>query len=306
MMVAFCGGALQAQETLFEELATPNLPNAIRVHARVISGGQPAGPEGFQELKALGVKTIISVDAAAPDARLARQFGMRYVHLPHGYDGIPASRVSELAKALRELEGPIYIHCHHGQHRSPAATAVGCVTAGLIAPQRALELLAQAGTSPQYRGLYRSVKLARPVSAAELDALQIQFHARVEVPPLADAMVSLEHTLGHLKSLAAAGWQANPKHPDITAAHESLLLREQYVELLRTDDTAQRPAAYRQLLQEAQRLAGQLENFSAVDVTQNDRAGQLSTVLKRIEDNCRTCHAQFRDNPAGQERQSNE
>src|SRR4051812_16326485 len=72
-----------------EEIDAPHLPNAYRVHARVISGGLPDGEAAFRELEALDVKTIISVDSAAPDVELAAAHGMRYVHLPHGYDGIP-------------------------------------------------------------------------------------------------------------------------------------------------------------------------------------------------------------------------
>ena len=74
------------------------------------------------------MQTVISVDGAKPDLEAARKHGLRYVHLPHGYDGVPAPRGDELAIALRTLEGPIYVHCHHGKHRSPAAAGVAWVT----------------------------------------------------------------------------------------------------------------------------------------------------------------------------------
>lgn len=298
LVVGVSLGALHAQESPFEKLSTAHLPNAIRVHPKVISGGLPADYRAFEELKSLGVKTIISVDAAVPDVALARQFGMRYVHLPHGYDGIPEARVQELAKAILELDGPIYIHCHHGQHRSPAATAVGCVTAGLIAPEQAVALLTQAGTSVAYRGLYRSVRQTRPAPPAELTQLQIQYRERAQVPALADAMVSLEHTVKNLKTLAAREWQPLPEDPGITAAHEALLLSEQYAELSRTADTAQRPAGYQQLLQEAQLIAEELQQIlRSGDQQGGTRPHQAATILQRIEDNCRNCHTQFRDNP---------
>jgi protein tyrosine/serine phosphatase len=60
---------------------------------------------------------------------------------------ISQERTKELAKADRELAGPIYLHCHHGKHRSPAAAVVACVTAGLILPHAALPILRTAGTS---------------------------------------------------------------------------------------------------------------------------------------------------------------
>ncbi|MEZ6081685.1 MAG: hypothetical protein R3C56_40245 [Pirellulaceae bacterium] len=61
----------------------------------------PEGAAAFNELVQLGVKTIITVDGAQPDVATAKQFGLRYVHLPHGYDGIPENRVAELAKRCK-------------------------------------------------------------------------------------------------------------------------------------------------------------------------------------------------------------
>ena len=78
----------------------PHLPNAYRIHEKLISGGLPEGDEAFAELKELGIKTVISVDGAKPDLAMAKKYGMRYVHLPHGYDGVPDERGAELAKAV--------------------------------------------------------------------------------------------------------------------------------------------------------------------------------------------------------------
>ncbi len=113
----------------------------------------------------MGVRSIVSVDGAKPDVEMARAYGMRYVHLPHGYDGIPPARAESLAKAVSELQGPIYIHCHHGRHRSPAAASVACVSAGLIAADQALDVLKLAGTSKNYIGLYSSVAQATRLDA---------------------------------------------------------------------------------------------------------------------------------------------
>ena len=48
------------------KLAVKHLPNAYRVHEKVISGGQPDGERAFKELADLGVKTVVSVDGARP------------------------------------------------------------------------------------------------------------------------------------------------------------------------------------------------------------------------------------------------
>lgn len=297
-LVLFSVTLLAAEEPGFERLPSQHLPNAIRVHSKVISGGLPADHRAFQELQDLGVKTIISVDGALPDVELATQFGMRYIHLPHGYDGISAERVKELAKAIREFEGPIYIHCHHGRHRSPAAAAAACVSAGLIEHHSGVALLRQAGTSPSYRGLFRAAEKAQPIPAAELESMPVEFKERAAVPSLATAMVALEHTFDNLRKLSASGWKKVDTPANIDAAHEALLLREHFAELLRTDDTLRRKENYREILRQAQQLAEQLKEALAKADSELPRESEdLSSLIKQLEDNCSSCHTRFRDGP---------
>ncbi len=142
------------------------LPQARRIAADVYCGGEPSDEAAFARLRKLGVQTIVSVDGATPAVRLARQFGMRYVHIPIGYDGIPASAQRSLARVARELERPLYVHCHHGRHRGPAAAAVVCLAMGVMDKKQALRLLEVSGTSHDYDGLWRSVETCRPLEPA--------------------------------------------------------------------------------------------------------------------------------------------
>lgn len=260
----------------------------------------PDGDAAFAELKALGVRTVISVDGATPDVETARRYGLRYVHLPHGYDGIPQQRAGELAKAVRELEGPVYIHCHHGRHRSPAAASVACVTAGLIDPSQAVGILKLAGTSPNYRGLYRSAEQARPLETSLLEQLPVEFPERAPVPPIAKAMVALEQTHDRLDQIAAAGWRTPPSHPDLDPAHEALLLREHFTELLRTEQVQPRPEGFKELLRDSEQTTRKLEtalrNLPAGSGTSTPPQ-TLGRLADRITANCKVCHRMYRDVP---------
>lgn len=281
-------------------IAAKHLPNPVQVHSKVISGGLPVGDEAFRELQALGVKIVISVDGAKPDVAMAKKHGLRYVHLPHGYDGVPDDRVKELAKAVRDLDGPVYIHCHHGKHRSPAAASVACVAAGLIPPAAGLSVLEIAGTSPSYRGLFASAREATPLEDALLDELDIEFPETVDVPPMAEAMVAMEHTHDHLKAIAAAGWRTPPDHPDLDATHEALLLREHFAELLRTDYVQQEPEAFQQLLRASEEAAQTLEDTLRQwqpTATQPTPPASLEQLLSSISASCKSCHQKFRDVP---------
>lgn len=288
-----------------ERIDSEVLPNAYRVVDKVISGGQPAGAAAFAQLKELGVKTVISVDGAKPEVELAKKYGLRYVHLPHGYDGVPDARVKELAKAVRDLPGPIYIHCHHGKHRSPAASAVACVAAGLIKPEAALAVLKTAGTSENYRGLYQSATAARRLEDKLLDELKVEFSESVKLPPIADAMVEIEHTQDHLKALAAGGWKRLAKQPDLDPAHEALLMKEHYHELLRTSDVQRQPAEFQKILQVGERDAEALETALRTWLKAGGTGTPPESIGKSftaVSQSCTACHSKFRDVPLSEKR----
>jgi protein tyrosine phosphatase (PTP) superfamily phosphohydrolase (DUF442 family) len=286
-----------------EKVAAEHLPNPWRLHPNVISGGLPEGDAAFKELADLGVKTVISVDGAKPDVATAKKYGLRYVHMPHGYDGVPEQRAKELAKAVRDLPGPIYIHCHHGKHRSPAAATIACVGAGLLSPDAAVGVLKAAGTSENYRGLYQSAEAARKLDDALLTELQVEYPESVKVPPIADAMIDIEHTHDHLKSLAANEWARLEKQPDLDSAHEALLLREHYTELLRTDEIKQQPEGFQKMLAESETAAQTLETLLA----EWKKAGspvppseEIGKAFATVTQSCTACHKTYRDVPLGE------
>lgn len=286
-------------------LATKHLPNAIQIHDRVISGGQPVGESAFRELSELGIKTIVSVDGARPDVELARTFGLRYVHLPHGYNGIQQSRIEELAKAVRDLDGPIFIHCHHGKHRSPSAAAAACVSAGLIEPEEALPILKLAGTNENYLGLFESVRSASKLSTAFLDQLTPEFPVSAKLPPMAEAMVEIERIHDHLKQFSESNWKSLPNHPDLAAAHEALLLREHFTEMLRMEYVSKQPEGFSTLLKDSESDALLLEKairqWTPMS-NSNAAPAELAERLRRISTNCTHCHKQYRDVPIQQAR----
>ena len=295
-----------ASSKLPRQLNTRWLPNAVQVHAQVISGGLPQGEAAFAELRSLGVRTVISVDGQRPDVTTAARFGLRYVHLPHGYNGITDQRGKELAKAVRQLDRPIYIHCHHGKHRSPAAASVGCISAGLIASGDGPSVLRLAGTSPHYQGLYQSVQEARPLGAAFLDSFEVAFSESVAVQPLAATMVAIDRTHHHLLEIAAAGWQSPADHPDLEPTHEVLLLREHFTELLRDGRLAQRPPAFRDMLRQsrhaAQHLEDQLRRWQT-SAHGDPPPRSLQQFLDGVTVQCKNCHHRFRDPPPGLQHQ---
>ncbi len=275
------------------------LPNLVQAHPRVYSGGQPHGAEGFRELRELGVKTIISVDGATPDVAAARAEAIACVHLPVGYNGIDRIRALELAKAIRELPGPVYLQCHHGKHRSPTAAAVACVGAGLIEPGEAPALLKLAGTGENYLGLHRAAAEPQPLSPEQLAGISCEFPEVAQLPDLAEAMVELDHRFERLGIIAEAGWVTPPDHPDLSPAHEALLVSESFAELIRNQAADTHPAEYREVMVESNKHA--LELVTAIgsvgsEPPDEDTRRKLDGLRSAIAERCKSCHQNWRDN----------
>ena len=264
------------------------LHNVFRVSDRIYSGSSPDGDTAFASIQKLGIKTIISVDGATPDADAARRHGLRYVHLPFGYDGIPHDRIVGLVKAATDLPGPIYVHCHHGRHRGPAAVAAIqlCTDSGWDA-DRAQAWLRIAGTDLRYTGLTALARsLVRP-TPEELACAPSDFPAVAPVADFARLMVEVDRRWEHLKLAKAAGWSAPP---DIDPAHEALQLIEHYREATRLISVKHRGPAFMKLLAEAESAATALE----AGLRANDGA-RATTAFARSATACATCHETYRD-----------
>ena len=273
-------------------LPDPNLHNAHRVTGNVFSGAQPDDEGAFRSLAAIGVKTIISVDSARPDAEMARKFGMRYVHLPIGYNGVTREQGMAIAKAIEELPGPFYIHCHHGKHRSAAAVAVACVYNGSLSPDHAESVLHAFGTGANYTGLWRDARLARPVGAAVLENHPVRFVEAAPIPPLAEAMVGVDRHFDHLKMLQKNKWEKLATHPDLDPPHEALQLHEHFVELGRTDVVRGKPEEFRRIMGESEAASGELRKALAAKPMDWEAA---EGAFKRIGQSCAACHKAYRD-----------
>lgn len=278
-LIAFIPSPAGWAQTNLVRVDAASLPNAYRIDQHLVCGGLPDGEAGFAALASLGIRTVISVDGQVPDIDAAAKHGMRYVHLPHGYDRVPADRILELAKAITDLPGPIYVHCHHGKHRSPAATAAACVATGRMDAAAANTLLSVAGTSRDYAGLYRSVAQAKPVDAKSLAELDVTFQSIAPIPELAASMVEVDAIWDRLK--AAGG--------NDTA--QALLLREQFTEMLRMSDVAGRGRSFVSHLERSVALAEELERT----VRRSADSDELASVMGRIEADCKACHRKHRD-----------
>lgn len=268
------------------------LHNVLQVTDKVISGGIPVGDRAFDELRAMGIRTIISVDGATPDVERARARGMRYVHIPVGYHGIDPDRQSALALAFRDLPGPIYLHCHHGRHRGPAAAASGAIMAGMMTPEEGTALLKKAGTSPDYKGLYACVANSKAVSAEELSRVPADFPEIAPMPGYVRAMSEVQAAYDHLVEIRDAGWTAPENHPDLVPLDEIRNLERLMKVLLDDPKTKEMPKDHGEMMRTGADAAAAL--LAAME--RNAPKSELNSLLRSLGASCKDCHVRYRDN----------
>jgi protein tyrosine phosphatase (PTP) superfamily phosphohydrolase (DUF442 family) len=275
------------------------LHNVLRLNDKLYSGSGPEGDEAFHALQVLGIKTIISVDGAKPDLERAKTYGMRYVHIPIGYNGVPRGAALQLARAIREMPGPFYIHCHHGKHRGPSAAAIALLCGDdQCTVSRALGVLEAAGTDPKYKGLFQSVREFQRPNAAELAKVSSKLPEAVTVAGIVQAMVTIDHSWDNIRLVQAAGWKVPPDHPDIDPPHEALQLVEGFQELRRLPQIEKRPQDFRTWLADSHAAAKELESLLRTVKEQRPvNVAQADVTFKKIAASCTQCHSKYRDAP---------
>ncbi len=257
---------------------------------KVGQGAQPEGDVGFRNLRALGYRTILSVDGSAPDVERAKKFSLRYIHVPIGYDGITKSQAVAIVKAARLTKDPIFVHCHHGKHRGPAAAMLVRISEDGISNAEAVKGLTTSGTSKNYAGLWRDVKGFKVPTAKELAAVT-SLPSRVMPAGLRASMVEVSHRYEALQLAQRSGWAKPKDHPDIDPPHEARMLWELCRELGRTDKASRAKGdVFLKYLKAAENEAIALEKALRGKDTKTADAR-----LAAIKGTCAACHRDYRN-----------
>ena len=285
-----CGNATQAPSVLkhvvpYEGVSEPSA-GSKPIFSKLYSGSAPVGDAAFEQLKQLGVQTVLSVDGAIPDLESATAHGMRYVHLPIGYDGLDEERAALLVRVVRDLPKPVYLHCHHGQHRSACAAAVVAISLGWLKHEAAVAQMNLSGTSAAYQGLWESVARAEVLTEEAIDAAPSEFPSLTQPLPLVSAMVAIDAALDQITS-------SSGKTLAQSAAHAGTI-----ADLLRVLGEEER--AHTRLSPQSQTMRILFEESAAAATTleQTLAAGGgagLGRAISALKSSCTKCHAVFRD-----------
>src|SRR5262245_59404225 len=110
-----------------QALAAPpaGVPRFFEIHQGLYRGGQPA-LQGFHELKAMGIRTVINLRTDDSERKTVESLGMKYVHIPIAMPLYqrPWKRVSdENVEAFLKIVSdpanqPVFVHCQRGADRT--------------------------------------------------------------------------------------------------------------------------------------------------------------------------------------------
>jgi hypothetical protein len=278
-------------------LKAEGIENFFQLSERIYSGALPEGDAAFEALEKLGVKTVISVDGLKPNIELAHKHGMRYVHLPHGYNGIDADTQARLIKATETLSVPIFFHCHQGMHRGPTAAAIACMATEGWSTEKAEAWLKTARTGSNYVGLFKTVREFRPPSLKQLQKIPPDFPEIAPVPGLVDAMVSIDEQWDHLRAISKASYRAPKDQRDLDPPNEALILWEHFREAQRLKESSDRGETFVETLQLAETRARELEQLLRRFTTDGSPqvCSQLDKSLEALGQTCAACHNAYRD-----------
>jgi protein tyrosine phosphatase (PTP) superfamily phosphohydrolase (DUF442 family) len=281
------------------------LHNVVAYHEGFWSGGVPEGKAGFEQLRSMGVKTIISVDGAVPDLELAKSMGMRYVHLPIGYDGFDDARKAELVRAVRDLPKPIYLHCHHGKHRSAGAAAAVAVSLGWMTNEQAAARMKVSGTAAGYKGLWSCTAKAAPMAAAVIDAASASFPEVTRPESFVASMVAIDEAFDRLKLAEKAGWKAPADHPDLAPVADAgkladlfRLIDEASLRKCSPEGADELKSWMARSATAAAQLEAALERAGKTAPEGPDAASQraaATALMAGLAADCKACHAKYRD-----------
>jgi protein tyrosine/serine phosphatase len=142
------------------------LENFARISPTLYRGAQPT-EEGFRQLKAMGVKTVIDFRSFHSTKKQVEAAGMTAMELPLKADfgSVPPTEdeLKTFFKAVLDpARQPVYIHCAFGKDRTGTMAAVYRLEVDGWTPEEAMQEMEAFGYHNVYRDLVTFIRTYKP------------------------------------------------------------------------------------------------------------------------------------------------
>lgn len=164
-------------ETWAQPVELPGVPNLYRVSGELYRGDQPT-PQGMQNLKKLGLRTIINLRSFHSDRDETIAAGLAYEHIYMKPWHPEEDEVVHFLKIVTDPKRtPVLVHCKHGADRTGTMIAVYRIAVQGWSKIEATREMTQGGFG------YHPIWSLLPIWVQTLDIDRIKRQAGIKSPP---------------------------------------------------------------------------------------------------------------------------
>src|SRR5262245_20881350 len=167
-LVLFLALLVATRDQAATSTTSDNVPRFIEVHSGLYRGGQPT-INGFEDLKKMGVRTVINLRVDDSERKKIEALGMKYVHIPidmpllqRPWKEIPQKSVDDFLRTVNDpANQPVFVHCQRGADRTGTMIALYRVRVNNWEAAKAYDEARDIGLRWMYRGFRNQIFRAK-------------------------------------------------------------------------------------------------------------------------------------------------